>query len=451
MATLAVVTLVATLASAVMAQDTHYWNKQYGNRAQVLGGALIGSADDASAVYYNPALLAGMPARSFTVAGSAYRLTEVTLANALGPGEDLTSSVVGVAPSLVAGEIPLGDPQRHRLAYSLLFRHDFNVVLELRGTANLSGVLDDARVRLGYEENVNEIWSGLSYARRLGDHLSAGVSVFTTYRTHRSRRAAFSAAEELGEFGVAVQRDDFDYTHIGLLGKFGLGGRAGAWRYGLTFTAPTLRIGGHGSKSIDRLLALANAENQVFLGYLVSDTERDISADRRTPASVGAGVSYRLGDTTVHLAAEWFARLDPYRLLDADPLVDERSDEIIDYDLIDESEAVANWGVGLEHRFGSRLTSYLSYHTDRSTTADRRTNGPLSVWDVHHVAGGVSLAFGSRRVFLAAVHARGDQEVPGTVDLLPGELEELVVTDLPRGLEARYRSFMLLVGFNVDY
>ena len=28
------------------AQDAHYWNKQYGNRAYLLGGAVIGSSND---------------------------------------------------------------------------------------------------------------------------------------------------------------------------------------------------------------------------------------------------------------------------------------------------------------------------------------------------------------------------------------------------------------------
>ena len=44
--------------SPCFGQDSHYWTNQFGNRARLLGGAVIGSTDDLSAVYYNPGGLA---------------------------------------------------------------------------------------------------------------------------------------------------------------------------------------------------------------------------------------------------------------------------------------------------------------------------------------------------------------------------------------------------------
>ena len=37
-----------------VAQDTHYWTYQYGMRAELLGGAAVGSVLDVSTMYYNP-------------------------------------------------------------------------------------------------------------------------------------------------------------------------------------------------------------------------------------------------------------------------------------------------------------------------------------------------------------------------------------------------------------
>ncbi|MBD3220606.1 hypothetical protein GF314_05145 [bacterium] len=443
-----VATLIATGASA---QDAHHWNKQYGNRAYLLGGAVIGSVEDAAAVYYNPALLALTDRASLEVSGSAYHVSEIEIEDALGAGQDLATSIVGVAPSLVAGEISIDRDREHRLAYSLLFRHDFNVVMELRGPVSIPGLLGEADARLSLEENVNEIWSGLSYARRLHEGFGVGASVFTTYRTHRSRRGTLVASETIGEYGVVVQRDDFDYTHVGLLAKLGAGGRAGRWRYGVSLTTPTLRIAGSGSKAYDRTLAIAEPNTGLLLEYLVAETRTGLEPDYRTQLAVGAGLAYRLGAAELHLSAEWFDALREYRLLDVEPILDEQTTGPIDIDLYAASRSVINWGVGLEYRLGGRTSGYLSYHTDRSTVTGRDPLGPLAVWDIHHLAAGVSLDFGNQRLALGAVYATGSEPVEGSVDLVPGTLDEAAATSLPDDLVARYRSVMLLVGVNVDY
>ena len=42
------------LAPFARPQDSHYWTNQYGTRATLLGGAVIGSVLDLSGTYYNP-------------------------------------------------------------------------------------------------------------------------------------------------------------------------------------------------------------------------------------------------------------------------------------------------------------------------------------------------------------------------------------------------------------
>ena len=48
---------VSTLPAPGRAQDTHYWNSQYGPHAMLLGGTIVGSVKDMSATYYNPGAL----------------------------------------------------------------------------------------------------------------------------------------------------------------------------------------------------------------------------------------------------------------------------------------------------------------------------------------------------------------------------------------------------------
>ncbi len=445
--------LLACLAAAgaASAQDAHQWNQQYGNLAYLLGGAMIGSVENVSAVYYNPARLVLADSGDLEISGSAYRMYQVTLKNALGTGRDLTTTVVGSAPSLVAGTIPVGDQRDRRLAYSVLFRQDFDVVLELRGPVSLPGLLGDATARLNFEENAGEVWSGLSYAQRLGARVGLGASVFATYRTYRSRRSFVTASETIGEYGVALQRDDFDYTQVGVLAKIGLGGNAGDWRWGVTATTPTVRLTGKGSQSYDRILAINDPETNQLLEYLASDTRHDIRADHRTPLALGAGLSYRVGRGRLHFSAEWFEAIDSYELLEAAPEPGEGSGDPAALDQLASSRSVVNWGAGLEYPLSGRLTGYLSYHTDFSTENRVDAGGPLAVWDIHHYAGGLSLNFGSKRFQAGLIYAEGSKDLPGTIDLVPGLLDAIGETSLTQDLEARYRSFMLLVGLNLEY
>ena len=75
------------LAAPVAAQDNHYWTAQFGNRARLLGGAVVGSATDMSAVYYNPGALALVEKPELLLSGTVFQYETLGVENALGPGE----------------------------------------------------------------------------------------------------------------------------------------------------------------------------------------------------------------------------------------------------------------------------------------------------------------------------------------------------------------------------
>ena len=46
--------LILVFAGPIHAQDAHYWNNQYGTRAEHVGGLVVGGVLDLSTTYYNP-------------------------------------------------------------------------------------------------------------------------------------------------------------------------------------------------------------------------------------------------------------------------------------------------------------------------------------------------------------------------------------------------------------
>src|SRR5262245_35732398 len=108
---------LCTLASPAAGQDNHYWTTQFGNRARLLGGAVVGSASDLSAVYYNPGALAQIPEKELILSGTMFEYERLRITDALGPGRDLASGRWFLAPSLVAGELRLKALGENRIAY----------------------------------------------------------------------------------------------------------------------------------------------------------------------------------------------------------------------------------------------------------------------------------------------------------------------------------------------
>ena len=194
------------------AQDAHYWTKQFGNRARLLGGAVIGSAQDISAVYYNPGAFALVENPELLLAGSVFQYTKITAEGGLMEERKLGSTSLATSPSLFAGEVRLGFLKGHRLAYSLLTRQSADFRLEGRGEIPGSDIfalpdLETLNADVRVEQDLDEYWFGITWAHSLGPRLGVGVTQFLAMRDHRAGfRSSVQALGLDGRAGVAIQR-----------------------------------------------------------------------------------------------------------------------------------------------------------------------------------------------------------------------------------------------------
>ena len=108
------------------AQDSHWWTNQYGNRARLLGGAVIGSSRDLSAVYYNPGGLAVVDEPDALLTGYVFELDNIKYSDILIKGTELSSTRFDAVAGLIAGQLPFNFLGDNRLAYSYLTRHNLS-------------------------------------------------------------------------------------------------------------------------------------------------------------------------------------------------------------------------------------------------------------------------------------------------------------------------------------
>ncbi|QSQ22177.1 hypothetical protein JY651_44805 [Pyxidicoccus parkwayensis] len=385
------------------AQDAHYWNRQFGNRAWMLGGALLGNPGDISSVYYNPGALSLVKSPRLELTGNVFEYSRLTVVDGLGAGKDLSTSSFSALPALLAGPLDFHFLGRARMAYSLLTRQGFDTRLsrqdlfqgtDLVGIPGLQSLSSSVRV----EHEVHEFWAGLTWSLPLGGHLGVGLTPFIAFR---QQRASFLSVSQGGgasgqSLDATFQRD-YQLKHIRLLAKLGASYQEETWAVGLTVTTPSVGLAGSGEAGFER--AVSQQGFNLSIPSRVSDLQKSAPVQFKSPLSVGVGGNRVFGATILHAAVEAFARVHTFRLVDTEPIVTSDSAEVLDGDIFHGFEPVVNVAVGVEHDLGRDVRVYLSAHTDFDAAESMPDAGSLlSDWDLYHAATGV--------YFPVARHAR---------------------------------------------
>ncbi len=397
LAGLVAATLALAFTPAARAQDSHYWFDQFGNRALLLSGAVVGDPADLSSVYYNPGGLSLVEQTELLLAGLVISIGNTTLEEAVGPGTDLGQRVFDIAPSLIAGEIPM-EGSKHRFAYSVLKRQSS----EFRSGAQVDLTGDEFEVptvellgnAVRVDAKLSEYWMGGTWSYPVRPSLGVGVSTFIAVRSQR--RFAGNTVQILStdnRAAVGNVATDYDYWNWRVLWKLGVQGKFSDWDMGVTVTTPSLNLFGSGKVGNNlTLVGQAVNENGDPLTEIANNFQTGLGATYKSPLSVAFGAGRSFGPTSLHLSLEYFARLSAYTVVDAQPFTGQTSG--LDYDpkIVEELDDVVNLGVGVERVFSDDVLGYFGFHTDfNAASTNPRANLSLTKWDFYHVSGGATL------------------------------------------------------------
>jgi hypothetical protein len=307
------------------------------------------------------------------------------------------------------------------MAYSFFTRQKLDVRLVEREGAVIALDEPGDTLSLGGEilldQDVSENWGGITRAKRAGERLGVGFTLYGVYRSQTTSRRQTVEAIGSGGYGASLRHwNDIDYYAFRVLAKLGIEADFGGGSLGLAFTTPSAPLFGNGSILINRsVVGDADLDGIDDSGADVSYGD-DLDAEYRSPLSVAVGGSYRWTTTTLHATAEYFAPVDEY--------------------------SVINFGAGIERRFSEKTTAYASFITDRS--AYRRVDGQtivVSTWDIYHLNGGVAFTIRGTDLTLGGGYAWGRQPL----DVTPDSEGDLPATVVPA--EVTYSRLKLILGF----
>jgi hypothetical protein len=446
------------LAGGVQAQDAHYWDSQYGTKAELLGGLVVGSSTDLSATYYNPGWIALQTGPSLLLTTKAAEVYNITIKNGTGRGTEPSNTVVTASPGYLAGRFSLGDDYGWKWAYTFLQKVQFQFDARAVRIEENPNPVPEGNIWFGGEgfqtAKVEESWYGVSISRKIAENVAIGFSPYAAIRNQRFRSQVFAQALSANQIaGNAFLVEDVKFWHARLLLKMGVAAEWSRWSAGVAITTPSLGVVGDGS--VYENLSMSGDYDPNNPGpdepYLQASNQEKLEPVWRTPLSIAAGGAVNLGDTRVHLTVEWFDSVDRYSVLNSTSYeVQSDPGEFKEIQVEHGARNVVNYGLGVNHAFTESFSLFTSYRIDRATTPDYlESSMSISVWDSSHVSGGASFELLSLEFTAGLQYSWGD----GLTDdfLAFGEDEHGTVIASSADQVVTYRRLKVLLGFNLPF
>lgn len=418
------VVIAAAGADAASGQDSHYWSEQYGTRAALLGGTVIGSVTDLSAVYYNPGAIALNPDAGFILSARAYRQGTLTIEDGAGEGQDLASTSTRPIATLLATPLDFDFLGRHRLVYSVLTRQQFDTEVQTyrideQDYFSTPGLESFAGAYRG-GASMRETWTGITWAYPLSERIGVGVSPYLALR-NRELKSQFlvQTSNEAGDVGSAIRLRTRRFSNWRAIAKVGVSYQSERLSLGVTTTTPSISLKGDGMAAYNESATSSNLDPEfVSQPYLAANVQNDLESTFESAWAVGGGAGLLIGRTRLHASAEWFQAADPFVALDAEEFTPQTGGDPVVNDISIALESIFNWGFGIEQAVGDAML-YASIATDNSagiTGADLLTDAVLTKYDLTRVGGGASFRLGRADLMLGATYASGKHPFPQLFD-----------------------------------
>ncbi len=393
------VLIVLLAAGEARAQDANYWSNQYGTRAEMLGGLVVGSAGDLSASYYNPGWLALRLDTSLLVTTQALEYTTLRVADPVGTGDDASYTQFRPSPRFLGGRLKGGGDgwtmtwaylEQTRFRYDATARYiNANPAPSPDGTLWFSG-------EVFRQTETHDYLYGASFSHRIGERTAIGFTPGVSYRSQNQRiQVAVQAMGADGQFADIYVVDQFDYWHARGLAKIGLACDYKPVSFGLTVTTPSLPIMGSGE--VYRQLSSDGLDldgDDLPDTYLAATEQKDLDARWKSALSVAVGAGVRFGRTGLYATAEWFNAVPGYEVITTAPYQAQSDGETLVIERDVALRSLINFGFGIDHRFSEEFALYGAFRSDYAAQNSPPASDVLmTTWNLWHATVGSSFRF----------------------------------------------------------
>ncbi len=344
-------------------QQGNYKFNKFGNRSILLSGNVTGSVTDLGLVYYNPSRLTEVSSNGFAFNARAYQIASLKLSNVLGEESKLNSINFNGLPSMAGGTFEVFN---NRFAYSFISKSRMDNSLGYTTNEITEDVLanfpDVASYRASVLLNTAIIddWFGLTWAKKVNENLSLGVSFFGSIYNYRGGSNINQTVQSINNNVSFFQNTiGFDQESYGLLIKTGANYHFPKFDVGLNVNLPYIEVYEEGRFLYTTSISGEDPTSDRFYDYDL----KNLSTQRKEPLAISIGAGIPVRRSTLHLNIDYVKGLQEFDRIEI-PSID-IGQETLNPVLFKESrKQVINFGAGLEIYVSKNVKLYGSFTSD---------------------------------------------------------------------------------------
>lgn len=388
----AIIIILALLFQTHRAQGTRYWNQNYGTRSNLLGGQVIGSVEDITAVYYNPGYLGLVEDAELIIGAKIYEYNNYNFEFGVVQNESLNSSRFGASPGFVGGSFAIDSAKTHKFFYSVLVREYSKIDFNHKLIDNNPDVTDTKMVSSDIYAiyNLRETWMGMSWAFSPIENFGIGITTFAAVRNEDQRNQITNTNLSNNDL-VKIQYNATEYKYYNVRILFKVGGywKLNEFSFGANFTVPSINLFGFGNTYLN-ISQTGIPDNNAIINY-----QENLKSFYRNSMNVAAGFSYRFNKSKIHLSLEFFNKVNLFRIMEPEPFVAQSIDSTITIEVTQELKSVLNIGLGYELYLNDSWSVYGSFFIDQNASVEKQKFEVLGLDKaIYHLTTGGNIKLG---------------------------------------------------------
>jgi hypothetical protein len=440
----------------------------------------VAGVNDYSATYYHPGVLSFLSKKSMSTNFNMYGIKDFQFINGGGPGIDSRYTRVSLYPASLAGPLPFIGDSLNRFSY-MIYANGYSYVRVSERYEGYADVIPTRQIGIenlfvGDEFLINqgkidallsEVTVGFGYSKKISENVGIGFTLLGAYRDQTKIRYESYAAFDTVNQRTATSEVyvDLDFWAVRFSGKFGIAAEWKKIKVGATITTPSIAIkkasGGTDGASLTSNNVLVDTTNGTPIDILASDRQEGLPVSYKSPFSIAAGIQYILSeDTKIHFAAEWFAPLSTYVVMqpESDNFIRNGSGNYEQFDsaellrVYDAMQSVFNVGIAVEQKMSDKITGYAAIRTDFSNADFGDIDGlylGFTDWNIYHFTVGASTNLNDTFIGVGFEYSHGQRsDFPQIFNFPSGVVEpgDIVLFDQRGTSEAIYNNFNLFFG-----